>query len=347
MSLASPLPSAGMSQRDWLSALVVIVVWGLNFVVMKWGLATLSPLLLCALRFVAASLPFVWFVRRPQALPWWLLAAYGLVQGVGQFGLLFTGMKLGMPAGMASVVLQVQAFITMLLAAAFMGEKPQRWQWWGLVCAIAGLALIGAAHGDSPTEMTLAGFLITVGAAAMWASSNLLTRKAAQYGAYTPVGFIVWTSLFPIVPLLALSVGVDGVEAVAQQLQGIGWRELGVMWWLPACADIAAAWEMSDRHGCPLADAVTSAAADLRARRRHDRALEAATAGAKATMGVLVLLPVLGMALAWMLGVDVFEIYSGTSGLLTLWPGLALLWAGATWSQRMVASALKPPAVTP
>ncbi|WP_424950332.1 EamA family transporter [Comamonas aquatica] len=221
-----------MSQRDWLSALVVIVVWGLNFVVMKWGLATLSPLLLCALRFVAASLPFVWFVRRPQALPWWLLAAYGLVQGVGQFGLLFTGMKLGMPAGMASVVLQVQAFITMLLAAAFMGEKPQRWQWWGLVCAIAGLALIGAAHGDSPAEMTLAGFLITVGAAAMWASSNLLTRKAAQYGAYTPVGFIVWTSLFPIVPLLALSVGVDGVEAVAQQLQGIGWRELGVIAYL-------------------------------------------------------------------------------------------------------------------
>lgn len=232
MSLASPLPSAGMSQRDWLSALVVIVVWGLNFVVMKWGLATLSPLLLCALRFVAASLPFIWFVRRPQALPWWLLAAYGLVQGVGQFGLLFTGMKLGMPAGMASVVLQVQAFITMLLAAAFMGEKPQRWQWWGLVCAIAGLALIGAAHGDSPAEMTLAGFLITVGAAAMWASSNLLTRKAAQYGAYTPVGFIVWTSLFPIVPLLALSVGVDGVEAVAQQLQGIGWRELGVIAYL-------------------------------------------------------------------------------------------------------------------
>jgi len=221
-----------MSQRDWLSALVVIVVWGLNFVVMKWGLATLSPLLLCALRFVAASLPFVWFVRRPQALPWWLLAAYGLVQGVGQFGLLFTGMKLGMPAGMASVVLQVQAFITMLLAAAFMGEKPQRWQWWGLVCAIAGLALIGAAHGDSPAEMTLAGFLITVGAAAMWASSNLLTRKAAQYGAYTPVGFIVWTSLFPIVPLLALSVGLDGVDAVALQLQGIGWRELGVIAYL-------------------------------------------------------------------------------------------------------------------
>ena len=110
-----------MGRADWASALVVIVIWGLNFVVMKWGLATLSPLLLCALRFVAASVPLLLFVRPPRSVGWGLLAAYGLVQGVGQFGLLFTGMKLGMPAGMASVVLQTQAFITMLLAALLMG----------------------------------------------------------------------------------------------------------------------------------------------------------------------------------------------------------------------------------
>ena len=221
-----------MSQRDWLSALVVIVVWGLNFVVMKWGLATLSPLLLCALRFVAASLPFVWFVRRPQALPWWLLAAYGLVQGVGQFGLLFTGMKLGMPAGMASVVLQVQAFITMLLAAATMGEKPHRWQWLGLCIAIGGLVFIGMAHGDSPADMPLLGFVLVVGAAAMWAGSNLLTRMAAQQGHYDPVSFIVWSSLFPIVPLLLLAWWLEGGDTVLRQVQAIGWRELGVVAYL-------------------------------------------------------------------------------------------------------------------
>ena len=133
-----------MSRADWLSAIVVIVIWGLNFVVMKWGLATLSPLLLCALRFAAASLPLLLFVKPPANLSWGILAGYGLVQGVGQFGLLFTGMKLGMPAGMASVVLQTQAFITMLLAAAFLHEKPQRWQWIGLLIAISGLVLIGA-----------------------------------------------------------------------------------------------------------------------------------------------------------------------------------------------------------
>jgi len=221
-----------MSRADWLSALIVIVVWGLNFVVMKWGLATLSPLLLCALRFVAASLPFLLFVRPPLNLSWGLLAAYGLVQGVGQFGLLFTGMKLGMPAGMASVVLQTQAFITMLMAAALLGEKPQRWQWIGLTVAIAGLVLIGAAHGDGASQMTLLGFLFTVGAAAMWASSNLLTRMAAKQGPYEPVSFIVWTSLFPIVPLLLLSLWLDGADQVAQQLQAIGVRELGVIAYL-------------------------------------------------------------------------------------------------------------------
>src|SRR6218665_1079724 len=212
MTSASPSATAGMSRADWLSALIVIVVWGLNFVVMKWGLAKLSPLLLCALRFAAASLPFLLFVRPPKNLSWGLLAAYGLVQGVGQFGLLFTGMKLGMPAGMASVVLQTQAFITMLMAAALLGEKPQRWQWIGLTVAIAGLVLIGAAHGDGASQMTLLGFLFTVGAAAMWASSNLLTRMAAKQGPYEPVSFIVWTSLFPIVPLLLLSLWLDGAD---------------------------------------------------------------------------------------------------------------------------------------
>ncbi|MEG0558492.1 MAG: EamA family transporter, partial [Comamonas sp.] len=79
MSSASYASQSGMSRSDWFSAIIVIVVWGLNFVVMKWGLDTLSPLLLCALRFVAASLPFLLFVRPPKNLSWGLLAGYGLV----------------------------------------------------------------------------------------------------------------------------------------------------------------------------------------------------------------------------------------------------------------------------
>lgn len=225
--------SKGLSGADWAFALVVIVVWGVNFVVMKWGLQEVSPLLLCALRFMAASLPFLLFVRRPASLTWGLLAAYGLVQGVGQFGLLFVGMQLGMPAGMASVVLQTQAFITLLMAAALLGERPQPWQWVGLCIAIAGLIVIGAAHGDGATQMTLIGFLCTVGAAAMWAASNLITRHAVKSGPYEPVPFLVWSSIFPILPLLLLSIWLEGGwQVTLQQLQAITWQGMAAVAYL-------------------------------------------------------------------------------------------------------------------
>jgi O-acetylserine/cysteine efflux transporter len=223
----------GLTRGDWALACVVIAIWGVNFVVMKWGLQEVSPLLLCALRFMAASLPFLLFVRPPQTLSWGLLAAYGLVQGVGQFGLLFVGMRLGMPAGMASVVLQTQAFITLLMAAVLMGERPQTWQWWGLCIAIVGLITIGSARGEGAAQMTLLGFLCTVGAAAMWAASNLITRYASKNGPYEPLPFLVWSSLFPIIPLLLLSVWLEGgVPGVQQQLSRITWQGWGAVAYL-------------------------------------------------------------------------------------------------------------------
>lgn len=225
--------SKGLSGAHWMMALVVILVWGVNFVVMKWGLQEISPLLLCALRFMAASLPFVLFVRPPKSLSWGVLAAYGLVQGVGQFGLLFVGMQMGMPAGMASVVLQTQAFITLLMAAALLGERPQPWQWAGLCIAIGGLIIIGSAHGDSATQMTLIGFMCTVGSAVMWAASNLITRHAAKNGPYEPIPFLVWSSIFPVIPLLLMSVWLEGgVHTMQQQLQAITWQGIGAVAYL-------------------------------------------------------------------------------------------------------------------
>ena len=105
---------AGLSRGDLLRALAVVVIWGLNFVVMKVGLQGLGPMLLGALRFAAAALPFLLFVKFPR-LPLRYVAGYGLAQGLGQFGFLFLGLQLGMTAGMASVVMQTQAFFTLLL----------------------------------------------------------------------------------------------------------------------------------------------------------------------------------------------------------------------------------------
>lgn len=226
-------PSHTLRPIDWLFALIVIGVWGVNFVVMKWGLQEVSPLLLCALRFAAASLPFLLWVRPPVALPWRWLAAYGLVQGVGQFGLLFVGMQLGMPAGMASVVLQTQAFISLLLAAVLMHERPRSWQWLGLCIATAGLVTIGSAHGDGPAQMSLVGFLCTVGSAAMWACGNLITRHVAGYGRYEPVPFLVWTSVFPIVPLLCMSAWLEGgATQLWAQVQAMSWQGWGAVAYL-------------------------------------------------------------------------------------------------------------------
>ena len=209
-----------LSRGDLLRALAVVVIWGLNFVVMKLGLQGLSPMLLGALRFSAASLPFLLWVPRPS-LPWRFVVGYGLAQGLGQFGLLFLGLHLGMTAGMASVVIQTMAFFTLLLAAPVLGERAKPWQWWGLVLAFAGLMSIGMAHGEGPGQMTLVGFVLTLGAAFMWAVSNLVARRAAQAGTYAPFPFIVWSSVVPIVPFFALAAWIDGGSAVVRQLRSI------------------------------------------------------------------------------------------------------------------------------
>ncbi|MFY3314536.1 EamA family transporter, partial [Achromobacter ruhlandii] len=167
-----------LSKKDYLCALAVVVIWGLNFVVMKFGLKGLSPMMLGALRFALAAFPLVLFVRPPR-LPWQWIAAYGLVQGLGQFGLLFTALKFGMPAGMASLVIQTQAFFTLLLAAPMLRERARPHHWAGLGVAALGLAVIAAGRGDGPGQMTMVGFVLTLGAASMWAVSNIIVRRGS------------------------------------------------------------------------------------------------------------------------------------------------------------------------
>lgn len=213
----NPLP---LSRGDLLRALAVVVIWGLNFVVMKIGLQGIGPMLLGALRFAAAALPFLLFVRFPK-LPWRYVVAYGLAQGLGQFGFLFLGLQMGMTAGMASVVMQTQAFFTLLLAVPVLGERARWSQGLGLLVALGGLVLIATAHGEGPGQMTLAGFVLTLSAAFMWAVSNLVARLASRVADYDPFPFIVWSSVFPIVPFMALALWMDGPSVVWAQVAGL------------------------------------------------------------------------------------------------------------------------------
>ena len=217
-----------MNARDLLLALLVVVVWGLNFVVIKAGVAEVPPLLLACLRFVAAALPAVFLFRRP-AVPLRLMLAYGMTISVGQFAFLFSAIHVGMPSGLASLVLQSQAFFTMLFAAWWLHEAWRATQLAGLVLAGAGLALIGSAHGVS---MPLAGFLMTLLAASMWAAGNIVTRRISNLGAVDMQALVVWASLVPPLPLLALSLLVEGPEAIATALAGFSLRSAGAVLYL-------------------------------------------------------------------------------------------------------------------
>jgi O-acetylserine/cysteine efflux transporter len=210
-----------MSFRDIAAALLVVWVWGVNFVVIKWGVHDLPPLLLGGLRFVLAALPAGWLIARP-ALPWPYVLAYGLSMGVGQFGLLFSAMAYGMPAGLASVVLQAQAFFTLLLGGLWLGERIALASLSGLLCASVGLWLIASTHG---ANMTMLGFALTLAAALSWALSNLVVRRASQAG-HRPdtLALVVWASLVPPLPLLTASLLFEGPARIGAALADLSWR---------------------------------------------------------------------------------------------------------------------------
>ncbi|MDX1369467.1 EamA family transporter [Pseudomonas sp.] len=220
-----------MSPKDLLLALVVIIVWGLNFVVIKVGLDDMPPMLLGALRFMLAAFPAILFIKRPQIPLRWLLL-YGLTISLGQFAFLFYAMSVGMPAGLASLVLQSQAFFTLLFAALFLGERLRMANLFGLLVAAGGLLLIGL-QGDR--LMTMAGFALTICAASMWALGNIVTRKL---GKVNLVGLVVWGSLVPPLPFLALSWFLEGPEVIEAALRGINLNSILVLIYLAFGATI-------------------------------------------------------------------------------------------------------------
>jgi len=191
-----------MRPLDFAQALLVIIVWGVNFAVIKVGVANMPPFLLGALRFMLAAFPAILFFRPPK-VPIRLYLLYGMVVSVGQFALQFSAIHVGMPSGLASLVLQSQALFTMLFASVWLREGWSANQISGLLLASTGLAIIGGSHGAS---MPMAGFLLTLAAAAMWASGNIVTRVIGRYAPMNQLAFVVWASAVPLtLPLESVS----------------------------------------------------------------------------------------------------------------------------------------------
>jgi len=193
--------------RHLLLALAVVAIWGTNFVVIKLALAHLPPLLFAALRLAFTVVPAAFFLSRP-AVPWKQLAAYGVLLGVGQFGLLYIAINGFISPGLASLVVQMQVFFTIALAMRLDGESLQPFQWFAMVLAVAGIAVI-ADHADHTT--TLTGLALVLSAALSWAGANVVGRRA---GRVNMLAYVVWASVFAVPPLLLLSLFIDGPAAV-------------------------------------------------------------------------------------------------------------------------------------
>jgi O-acetylserine/cysteine efflux transporter len=209
-----------MNRRDSLLAALVATIWGFNFVVIDWGMADVPPLLFAAIRFAAVVFPAVLVVRRPDA-PWRVVAAVGAFMSLGQFGLLYVSMAAGMPPGLAALVLQAQVILTVLIAAGVLRELPSAAQAGGVAIGAAGLAVVAVGRGGHVTVVALALCLL---AALSWAVGNVVAR-ASQVRA--GLSLTVWSAVVVPVPLLALSLLLDGPTAVGDAVASFSW-EAGV-----------------------------------------------------------------------------------------------------------------------
>jgi O-acetylserine/cysteine efflux transporter len=211
-----------LSFRDLLLALLVVLVWGVNFAIIRIGLNSLPPLLFASLRFTLVLLPMVFFLPRPK-VSWGNLAIYGLAIGLGQFGLLFIAMDGMISPGLASLVIQMQVFFTIALSMIRTGERLKPYQLIAFALAIAGMGVIVAHNGKGATILGLA---LTLGAAASWALANQASKEVGKVNA---LAYVVWASMFSLPPLYLLSLWREGWPAIVAGISHAGWGTWAVI----------------------------------------------------------------------------------------------------------------------
>ena len=224
-----------MQPRHIALAVLLSIVWGLNFVVISVALTDFPPMFLGVIRFVIAAAPVLFLTRPATPLP--VLIPISLTLFVGQFALFFPAMVLGMPPGIASILIQVQAFFTIAIAAATLGETPTRRQIIGAAIAFAGLALVATTAGTN--GITIAGFLLAVGSAVSWATGNVLLRRA---GVTDVSSTIAWLALIALGPLVALSLLMDGPGRISHAVTHATWLTAGAAAYIGLISTVFGYW---------------------------------------------------------------------------------------------------------
>jgi O-acetylserine/cysteine efflux transporter len=209
-----------MAPKHVALAALVAVVWGVNFLAIDLGLRDTPPLVLVALRFALVAVPLICFVPKP-ATSWRVIVGVGLFVSAGQFGLLFTAMHLGLPAGLAAVVLQCQMIFTIVVAAIALRERPTGRQIAGAGVGLAGLAVVavGRIEGGAGAA-ALVPLLICVAAGLSWGIGNVVARAAGPANGF---GMVVWSAAVVPLPILGLSLLLDGPAVVGEAFTSIGW----------------------------------------------------------------------------------------------------------------------------
>jgi O-acetylserine/cysteine efflux transporter len=282
--------------RHRLLAVVVALLWGLNFLAIDASLAHYPPMFLVALRFAVLAIPTVFLVPWPGVPVRWLIG-YGVGFGVLQFAFLYWGMAAGMPAGLASLVLQMSGPFTVVLGAMFLRERVTGRQVAGILVAVAGLTAVGWQRAESAALLP---FLLTLAGAFGWAIGNVSNRLAQPRN---PLHLVLWMSVVPPLPMLAVSWFVEGPDAIRTSLTTYD--------------DPAAWWAVAGLAYTVLLGTVVGSGLWTWLMTRHP-------AGVVAPFSMLV--PVVGMSSAWLvLGEEV------TPGELV---GALLVVGGVLWGSR-------------
>ena len=219
-----------MPRRHILLALSVAALWGINFVAIDYGLESFPPLLFAALRFTFVAFPAVLLLPRPP-IPSRYVIGVGLLLSLFQFGLLFVSIHIGMPAGVASLVMQLNAVFTVAIAVIALGERPGRRQMIGTLVAFMGIAVIAADR--SGTHVPMGAFLLCVLAAASWGTGNVVVRVAQAPNA---LALMVWSALVAPLPLLGLSFAFEGTAAIGDAVAHASARSIGGLLFVVAVA---------------------------------------------------------------------------------------------------------------
>lgn len=216
------ITTVNLTPKHLFLALVTVFVWGTNFIAIYLGLKELPPFLFCTIRFALSALPFVFFLPRPKA-PIIYLIGFGVFNFALQFGLLFSGIHIGLSPGIASLVMQIQVFFSIGLAFLFFNEKPNWFKILGSMVSFVGIAIVATHVGG---DVTIVGLILTLLASLSWASGNMFTKKI---NAGSPLSLVVWGNLIALPLMAAASYFIDGTTAISNSLENISWTAIAAI----------------------------------------------------------------------------------------------------------------------